>query len=207
MRCLQNFALLLGLSCMVWAQNGAPPSAPSSSSSDKSDSTKQQQKPNLAPPRSDRVQVDDLGSDLGQSSSKDTQEDLSAPENDEKTHPKSSAAVAEADAGTSGGSTGISEFHVWDPHKAAKSVEVGDFYFKRKNYKAAEERYREALGYKENDALATIRLATCLEKLNLPDDARQEYESYLKILPRGPESEQAQKAIDRLKTQAGAKQP
>jgi Flp pilus assembly protein TadD len=193
---------------MVWAQqSGAPPSGPSSSSSDKSDSTKQQQKPNLAPPRSDRVQVDDLGSDLGQSSSKDTQEDLSAPENDEKTHPKSSTAVAEADAGTSGGSTGISEFHAWDPHKAAKSVEVGDFYFKRKNYKAAEERYREALGYKENDAVATIRLAICLEKLNLPDDARQEYESYLKILPRGPESEQVQKAIDRLKTQAGAKGP
>jgi tetratricopeptide (TPR) repeat protein len=208
MRCLQNFGLLLGLSCMVWAQqSGAPPSGLSSSSSDKSDSTKQQQKPNLAPPRSDRVQVDDLGSDLGQSSSKDTQEDLSAPENDEKTHPKSSTAVAEADAGTSGGSTGISEFHVWDPHKAAKSVEVGDFYFKRKNYKAAEERYREALGYKENDAVATIRLAICLEKLNLPDDARQEYESYLKILPRGPESEQVQKAIDRLKTQAGAKGP
>jgi hypothetical protein len=31
------------------------------------------------------------------------------------------------------------------------------------------------------------------------DDALSEYESYLKILPHGPEAEQAQKAIDRLK--------
>jgi tetratricopeptide (TPR) repeat protein len=207
MRRLQNLGLLFGLSCAMWAQqNGAPAAPPSSSSSEKSDSTKQQA-PNLAPPRSDRVRAYALGSDLGQSSSKDTQLDLSAPDDDDKTHPKSSAAVAEADAGTSGGNSGISEFHVWDPHKAAKSIEVGDFYFKRKNYKAAEERYREALGYKENDAVATIRLAVCLEKLGLPDDARQEYESYLKIIPHGPESEQAQKAINRLKTQAGAKGP
>ena len=33
--------------------------------------------------------------------------------------------------------------------KAAKDVDdVGDFYFKRKNYKAAQERYKDALYYK-----------------------------------------------------------
>jgi hypothetical protein len=47
--------------------------------------------------------------------------------------------------------------------------------------------------------VATIRLATCLEKLGVLDDARAEYESYLKILPHGPEAEQAQKALSRLK--------
>ena len=50
-------------------------------------------------------------------------------------------------------SGGITELHSWDPHKAAKNVEVGDFYFKRKNYRAAEDRYREALRYKDNDAI------------------------------------------------------
>lgn len=110
--------------------------------------------------------------------------------------------MAEAEAGISGGGSGITEFHTWDPHKAAKSIEVGDFYFKRKNYRAAEERYREALRYKENDAAATFRLAVSLEKLGVLDDARSEYESYLKILPHGPEAEQAQKAVDRLKAKA-----
>ena len=123
--------------------------------------------------------------------------DLSPPEDDVAKHPQSSNAVAEAEAGVTSG--GISEFHTWDPHRAAKSIEVGDFYYKRKNYKAAEERYREALHYKDNDAVATIRLAICLEKLGIFDDARSEYQSYLRILPHGPEADQAQKAIDRLK--------
>lgn len=143
-----------------------------------------------------------MGTNVGESSSKDTQVDLTPPEDDAVKHPQSSNAVAEAVAGISGGGSGITEFHAWDPHKAAKSIEVGDFYYKRKNYKAAEERYREALRYKDNDAVATIRLAICLEKLGVLDDARSEYESYLKILPHGPEAEQAQKAIDRLKAKA-----
>jgi len=74
--------------------------------------------------------------------------------------------------------------------------------------RAAEDRYREALRYKDNDAVATIRLAVCLEKLGILDDARSEYESYLKILPHGPEAVEAQKAIDRLRAQTvRAKQP
>ena len=160
--------------------------------------------PNLDPPRSDRVQVDDLATGVGESSSKDTQLDLSPPADDAKVHPQSSAAVAaaEAEALSPGG---ITELHSWDPHKAAKSIEVGDFYFRRKNYHAAEDRYREALRYKDNDAIATMRLAVCLEKLGIWDDARAEYESYLKILPHGPQAAEAQKAIDRLKAQMGAK--
>jgi tetratricopeptide (TPR) repeat protein len=198
MRCWLRLGLLFGLCGMVWAQqNGAPPSSPPSTS-EKTDSAKQARTPDLAPPRSDRVNVNDLGSDLGQSSSKDEQTDLDAPDDDAKAHPQSSAAVAEAAAGIS--SNGVSEFHTWDPHKAAKSVEVGDFYFRRKNYRAAEGRYRDALVYKDNDAIATIKLAVCLEKLGVLDDARAEYESYLKILPHGPQAEEAQKAIERLKT-------
>jgi tetratricopeptide (TPR) repeat protein len=177
------------------------PEAPSSPSP-----TPKTHAPSMAPPRSDRVQADELGSGVGESSSKDTQVDLSAPEDDSKTHPQSSNAVAEAEAETMC-TAGVTEFHTWDPHKAAKSVEVGDFYFKRKNYRAAEERYREALRYKDNDAVATIRLAVSLEKLGILDGARAEYESYLKILPHGPQAAEAQKSIDRLKTETAAPRP
>jgi tetratricopeptide (TPR) repeat protein len=182
-----------------------PPAAnsPAESAPPNKDLPKKARVPNLAAPRSDRVQVDDLNLGVGESSSKDTATDLSAPADDAKVHPQSSAAVAEAEAEASGG--GITEFHIWDPHKAAKSVEVGDFYFKRKNYRAAEDRYREALRYKDNDAVATIRLAVCLEKLAVWDDARAEYESYLRILPHGPQAVEAQKAIDRLKAQTAGK--
>ena len=164
-----------------------PVSSPSSSS----------RASHLAPPRSDSVQAGDLGRGVGESSSKDTQTDLSPPQDDAKAHPKSSTAVAEAEAAALGAG-GVSEFHTWDPHKAAKAVEIGDYYFKRKNYRAAEDRYREALRYKDNDAVATIRLAVCLEKLGSLDDARAEYESYLRILPHGPQALEAQKSIERL---------
>jgi Flp pilus assembly protein TadD len=195
---LLGFAVL-GLAVAACAQQGSSsdPKASKAPRSEQSDSS-------LAPPRSDRVQASDLGSATGQSSSKDTETDLAPPDDDAKTHPQSSTAVAEAEAEVLSGN-GVTEFRTWDPHKAAKDIEVGDFYFKRKNYRAAEERYRDALRYKENDAVATIRLAVSLEKLGILDDARLEYESYLKVLPHGPEADQAQKAIDRLKAQTAGK--
>ena len=201
-----GFAILC-LAAVAWAQQQSPSgqNAPKTAQPASSESTAA--KPNLIPPRSDRVQAADLGTEAGESSSKDTQTDLSAPADDDKVHPTSSKVVADAEGEGLGGASGITEFHAWDPHKAAKSIEVGDFYFRRKNYRAAEDRYREALRYKDNDAVATIRLAVCLEKLGVLDDARVEYENYLKILPHGPESAQAQKAIDRLKVQVGATKP
>ncbi|HLW85905.1 MAG TPA: hypothetical protein VKR60_11880 [Candidatus Sulfotelmatobacter sp.] len=150
----------------------------------------------MSPPRSDRVNAADLGTDLGESSSKETQIDLNEPENDARAHPRSAEAVAAA-----GDVNSVAEFHPWNPHKAAKDVEVGDYYFKRKNFKAAEDRYREALYYKENDAEATFHLAVCLQKMERPGEALAEYESYLKILPSGPHAKDAHLAIDDL-TQA-----
>jgi tetratricopeptide (TPR) repeat protein len=186
-------------------QSGSTPTPANSSQVPSGSAPMERRAPNLAPPRSDSVNADALGDEPGESSSKDTQIDLSPPPDDAKAHPQSSEILMDAE--TAGGNDDVSEFHPWDPHKAAKDVEVGDFYFKRKNYRAAEDRYREALLYKNNDAMATFRLAVCLEKLDLPDDARKEYESYLRILPHGPQAEEAQKAIDRMKGPAASAKP
>ena len=163
------------------------------------DSTKSPQ-PDLSPPRSDRVNASQLPDDPGESSSKDTLVDLSPPPSDNKAHPQSSEILQDVETSPDNGDVG--EFHPWDPHKAVKDIEIGDFYFKQKNYRAAESRYREALYYKQNDAIATLRLAECLEKLNQPEEAAQEYDKYLKTLPHGPEAERAQKAIAKLKAAA-----
>jgi hypothetical protein len=215
------FFLFLISSVAVWAQDSSNlPSAPSpqpGSSSTKSQAPEsgptsntkpaQPHTPDLSPPRSDRISADSI--EEGSSSSKDTQVDLTAPPDDTKAHPQGAEAVNDAEAGEAARGRGgdVGEFHPWNPHKAAKDVEVGDFYFKRKNYTGAEDRYREALYFKNNDATATFRLAVCLEKLNRPDEARQEYESYLKILPHGPEAQAAHKAIDRLKISAVSTKP
>jgi Flp pilus assembly protein TadD len=187
-------ALLISGSVAVCAQNSSAPDSTSSKSKESSQSTPARS-PNLAPPRSDRVDASTLPDD-GQSSSKSTQIDLTPPADDAKAHPKSSDILMDE------GSAEAADTHPWDPHKAEKDIEVGDFYFKKKNYSAAESRYREALYYKDNDAIATYHLALCLEKLDRPGEAREQYGNYLKILPHGPEAENAKKAIERLKTGA-----
>src|SRR6266540_157532 len=90
--------------------------------------------------------------EAAESSSRDTRIDLSPPRDDEKKHPYSKAAVADLEEEPE--NTDVQEFHPWNPMKALKDVEVGDFYFKRKNYRAALDRYKEALYYKDNDAMA-----------------------------------------------------
>lgn len=131
------------------------------------------------------------------SSSKDTRIDLSPPADDAKKHPQSGAAVSDAEDDNAD----VQEFQKWDPHKAAKDIEVGDFYYKKKNYRAALERYKEALLYKPNDAVATYRLAECQDRTGNSSEAIAHYQDYLRILPHGPFAAEAQKALERLKAE------
>ena len=133
------------------------------------------------PPRSDQLAPDE-------SSSKQTQIDISPPSGDEKHSGNTDSE--------------LSEFHPWDPHKAAKCIEVGDWYFKQENYRAAMSRYQEALEWKPKDAEATYKLALVQEKSGDPTAALANYQAYLKILPNGPYAEKARKGIDRVKSKA-----
>src|SRR5436190_9726910 len=105
--------------------------------------TAQQPKKN-APPRSDQTPAQQSG----ESSSKDNKIDLSPPKGDDVKHADYEEESSE-----------VMETKPWNPHRAEKNIEVGDFYAKQKNYKAAISRYREALEYKPKDAMATFRLA------------------------------------------------
>lgn len=144
------------------------------------------------------AKADDAARQTEMSSSKDTRIDISPPKDDVKNHPNSSVPSTDSDEAPSD----TDEMHPWDPHKAAKDIEVGDYYFKRKNYRGALERYKDALVYKPNDAVANFRLAECEERMGNSADASQHYEAYLKILPEGPFAAEARKALERLKSEA-----
>jgi tetratricopeptide (TPR) repeat protein len=141
---------------------------------------------NQAPPHSeDRTP--------GESSSKDTRIDLSPPAGDARMHPNSGVA------------DDVLELRPYDPHRAEKNIEVGDYYYRLKNYRAAESRYREALEYKPNDAEATFKLGVADESLGKPEEALDAFENYLKILPEGPHAEESKLAIERIKNPEAAK--
>lgn len=189
---------LLACTLGAWAQNSAPSNPQTSDTTTKPTA----RNPTLAPPRSDRVNAADLDDQPGQSSSKDFPVDLKPPTDDDKAHPHSEDVLMDVEGGNDAG-----EAHPWNPHRAAKDIEVGDFYFKRKNYRAAEDRYREALLYKAGDAVATFRVAVCLEKMDQPEEALKEYQNYLKVLPNGPQAEEANRAIRRLRAPAANAKP
>jgi tetratricopeptide (TPR) repeat protein len=146
---------------------------------------------NQVPPRSAPA------TDAGESSSRDTREDISAPKDDVKNHPNSG--VVETNPEDEPAAGDVTEMHPWNPYRAAKDDEVGEFYMKRKNYRAALARYQDALIWKEKDAVANFRMAQCYEKLDQPADAIPHYEEYLKILPDGPYAKEAHKALEKLK--------
>jgi tetratricopeptide (TPR) repeat protein len=152
----------------------------------------QQEQPgqNQAPPRSTPA------TEAGESSSRDTRVDISPPKDDAKNHPNSGVVETNPEDEPE---AEVQEMHPWNPYRAMKDDEVGDYYFKRKSYKAALARYQDALIWKEKDAVANFRMAQCYEKLDQPDQAIPHYEEYLKILPDGPYAKEARKALQKLK--------
>jgi tetratricopeptide (TPR) repeat protein len=82
--------------------------------------------------------------------------------------------------------------------EAQRNRDAGEIYYRDKNYRGSESRFREALRYEPADPVATFELAESLEKLGKRDEARDVYQTYLKILPNGPSAADAKKALKRL---------
>ena len=82
--------------------------------------------------------------------------------------------------------------------EAQRNRDAGEIYYRDKNYRGSESRFREALRYEPADPVATFGLAESLEKLGKRDEARDVYQTYLKILPNGPSAAEAKKALKRL---------
>jgi tetratricopeptide (TPR) repeat protein len=101
-------------------------------------------------------------------------------------------------SGSGDGGDGVQEMMPYDPHRAAKDVEVGQYYLRHKNYRAALDRFNEALLYKPKDAEATYGVAQAQEKMGLAEQAYKNYLLYLEIFPGGPSAKDCQEALKRL---------
>ncbi len=86
-----------------------------------------------------------------------------------------------------------------DEKQAAEDIDVGYYYLKDKNYRAAQSRLKEALQLQPGSPVALVGLAQAQQKLGDTDGARQSYEAYLKGNPDGPDAEKVKKAMAQLK--------
>jgi tetratricopeptide (TPR) repeat protein len=86
----------------------------------------------------------------------------------------------------------------YNPMEAEKSVKVGNFYFKKKNYAAAIQRYLEALEYQPSLIVAYEALARAYEKNGNNEKALQVYRDCIQKNPSSTKVSEFQSRISRL---------
>ncbi len=89
-----------------------------------------------------------------------------------------------------------------DPQKAKEHVEIGDFYYKRKNYTAAAERYREAIQFNPKWAKAYEKLVGVLEEQNSFEEAVKVCEQFVQSSDSSKEVKRFQEWSIKLKEKA-----
>jgi tetratricopeptide (TPR) repeat protein len=82
---------------------------------------------------------------------------------------------------------------------AAQSVDVGDYYFGEKNFRAALSRYQEALESKPDDPAIYLRLGRAFEKLGETTRAFEEYDASVVADPAAPSAQEARKSAEGLR--------
>ncbi len=85
-----------------------------------------------------------------------------------------------------------------NPLLAEQNVSIGDFYLKKKNYKAAIERYLEAIEYQPNLAKAYAALARAYEENKEPAKAIIACKDFIEKYPDSPKSEEFRKKLAKL---------
>jgi tetratricopeptide (TPR) repeat protein len=83
----------------------------------------------------------------------------------------------------------------FNPLEAEHDVQIGNYYFKKGNLKAAMNRFREATRWNPSYAEAFLRLGETEEKLKDKQAAREAYTKYLELSPDGKESESVKKKL------------
>jgi tetratricopeptide (TPR) repeat protein len=85
--------------------------------------------------------------------------------------------------------------YTFNPLQANKELQIGNYYFKRKNYRAAAKRFTEATRWNPTFAEAFLRLGESEDKLKDPAAARQAYSKYLELAPDAKNAEDIKKRL------------
>src|SRR5882724_4422450 len=83
----------------------------------------------------------------------------------------------------------------FNPLEAERDLKVGNYYFKKGNFKAALNRFREATRWNPNYSEAYLRLGESEEKLKDKAAAAEAYAKFLELAPDAKEAESVKKKL------------
>jgi len=86
----------------------------------------------------------------------------------------------------------------WDPLRAEKDLEVGQYYMKKGDLDAAIDRFQDATAAKPGSAIPFRYLAEAQEKKGLKKQAIKSYQRYLDLYPHAEDGDKMRKKIDKL---------
>jgi tetratricopeptide (TPR) repeat protein len=86
----------------------------------------------------------------------------------------------------------------WDPLRAEKDLEVGQFYMKKGDLDAAIDRFQDATAAKPGYAIPFRFLGEAQEKKGLKKQALKSYQRYLDLYPHAEDGDKVRKKMDKL---------
>jgi tetratricopeptide (TPR) repeat protein len=86
----------------------------------------------------------------------------------------------------------------WDPLRAEKDMQVGEYYMHKGDLDAAIDRFQDATTAKPGYALPFRMLGEAQEKKGLKKQAIKSYRKYLDLFPKAEDKDKVQKKIDKL---------
>jgi tetratricopeptide (TPR) repeat protein len=108
--------------------------------------------------------------------------------------PKKPAAKKNADNATQS----APDQPTWDPLRAEKDLEVGQYYMRKGDVDAAIDRFQDATTAKPGYAIPFRYLGEAQEKKGLKRQAIKSYQRYLDLYPRADDADKVKKKIDKL---------
>jgi tetratricopeptide (TPR) repeat protein len=87
----------------------------------------------------------------------------------------------------------------WDPLRAEKDLEVGQYYMKKGDVDAAIDRFQDAILAKPGYAIPFRFLADAQEKKGLKKQAIKSYQRYLDLYPHAEDGDKVKKKIEKLR--------
>ncbi len=121
-------------------------------------------------------------------------ESSSKPADAPNTAPPKSSAKQKKDTATQN----ASDQPTWDPLRAEKDLEVGQYYMKKGDLDAAIDRFQDATTAKPGYAIPFRFLAEAQEKKGLKKQAIKSYRRYLDLYPHAEDGDKVRKKIDKL---------